>query len=96
MKSKDKYLIGMRILKDFEDYTSYYLSDDERVAISKTRDVLARHYAQECISDIDFGTEETDKSYFLDEFCEESIGRIEAYNDGAERSVGTYIANANK
>jgi len=90
MTDKTMYLIGVRLLQEL-NHESSRLSDEEKDAIEKTKDVLARFYTQECIDDIDFGTDLDDDSCRLDVFCNKHIGRIEAYNKAAEDGIEQYI-----
>ena len=89
MTDKNIYLIGIRLLNGL-DYERPLLSDEEQKAIETTKNALARLYAQECIADIDFGNSE-DNSRYLEFFCEKHIGRIKAYNQGAEDGMEQYI-----
>lgn len=90
MTDKTMYLMGVRLLKEL-DYDSSRLSDEEQAAIEKTKDVLSRFYAQECLADIDFGMDPNDKSIHLEYFCDKHVGRIEAYNKAAEDGIGQYV-----
>lgn len=90
MTDKTMYLMGVRLLNEL-DYESSRLSDEEQAAIEKTKDVLARFYAQECLADIDFGMNPNDDSCRLEGFCNKHIGRIEAYNKAAEDGMEQYI-----
>lgn len=90
MTDKTMYLMGVRLLQEL-NYESSRLSDEEQTAIEKTKDVLARFYTQECLDDIDFGTDPDDDSCRLEVFCNKHIGRIEAYNKAAENGIEQYI-----
>lgn len=90
MTDKTMYLIGVRLLQELNNESSR-LSDEEKAAIEKTKDVLARFYTQECLDDIDFGTDPDDDSCRLEGFCNKHIGRIEAYNKAAEDGIEQYI-----
>ena len=90
MTDKTMYLMGVRLLTEL-DYESSRLSDEEQAAIEKTKDVLSRFYAQECLADIDFGMDSNGDSCHLEGFCNKHIGRIEAYNKAAEDGIGKYV-----
>lgn len=87
MTKKNLYLIGERVL---EELMFNNFSTEEEIAIKKTRDVLARLYTAECISDIDYGFSH-DTSDFLEIFSEEHISRIEAYNKAAEVGLQKFL-----
>lgn len=89
MKATTFYLMGVRLLDDLRYDTGY--SDEERAAIDKTKDVLARLYAKTCLEDID-GINDS----YLEYFCEETIKRIDAYNSGARMSIKKFIAKEEK
>lgn len=88
MKATTFYLMGVRLLDDLRYDTEY--SDEERAAIDKTKDVLARLYAKTCLEDIDG----IDGDSHLEFFCEETVERIDAYNNGAEMGVKEFLAKA--
>lgn len=90
MTDKTMYLMGVRLLQEL-NYESSRLSEEEMAAIEKTKDVLARFYTQECLDDIDFGTDSDDDSCRLEGFCNKHIGRIKAYNKAAEDGIEKYI-----
>lgn len=90
MTDKTMYLMGVRLLQELNNESSR-LSDEEQAAIEKTKDVLARFYTQECLDDIDFGTDPDDGSCRLEGFCNKHIDRIEAYNKAAEDGIEQYI-----
>lgn len=85
------YLIGVRLLKELS-YDSSRISEEEWAAINKTKDVLSRLYAQECLADIDYGMDVNNKSCHLEYFCDETVERIDAYNTGGENSIEEFIA----
>ena len=92
MTDKSMYLMGVRLLNDLR-YESSRLSEEEQKAVETTKNALSRFYTQECIDDIDWGNnDENDNSCYCEVFCDQIIGRIEAYNKAAEDGIKQYIA----